>query len=228
MGRFNLKSLQTRTASALILIPAVLFAVVSGGWLFALLIAALACVSIYEWIGIVRKTDKPIIHALWGLVYLGVGFAACVLIREEQSFLAAVLFLLMIWSSDIGAYFTGKSLGGPKMAPKISPNKTWTGFAGACDFPACIGVIFYLGYNFFADAPIWSVSTVLYVFVLGLIVGFAGQAGDLLVSWLKRQANVKDTGALIPGHGGILDRIDAMLLSAPVFYFFFNLFGLDF
>ena len=226
VGKFHLQSLQTRALSASILIPVVLFAVVWGGWPFYLMVGALACISVHEWLMMTRQTDRRFMHASWGLIYIFFGFLFCILIRENQSFYAATLFLLMVWSADIGAFFSGKSIGGPKMAPTISPNKTWAGFAGALSFAGMVGVLFYLGYQALSYESFWTIGSLVHVFIVGVLVGFVGQKGDLLVSMMKRIAAVKDTGTLIPGHGGLLDRIDSMLLAAPVFYFLYDLFAL--
>ncbi len=124
----------------------------------------------------------------------------------------------MIWLSDIGAYFIGKTFGGPKLIEEISPNKTWSGFGGALLSPAIFALIWVIIFGFHDefDHNSWYILLPI-VGVIGVATGAVGQAGDLLVSFIKRQANVKDTGALIPGHGGLLDRIDSMLLGAPVY-----------
>ena len=120
----------------------------------------------------------------------------------------------MVWGSDSGAYFVGKAIGGAKLAKSISPNKTWAGFIGALVMPALIGVIglFILrGLDGFIGEQAFKIA------FIGILIGVAGQTGDLLVSALKRKAGVKDTGQLIPGHGGLLDRVDSLMLAAPVY-----------
>lgn len=227
MGRLNPKSVKTRTLSAFILIPFVLFAVIWGGIPFYLMIAVLGFLAVHEWVTMARRVDGEAKLIAIGFVYIFVGFFACVLIREYISFYAAILFLLMVWASDIGAYFSGKIIGGPKMAPLISPNKTWAGFGGACFFPALAGLLYILGHILNSAEGLFSFSQIFAVFVTGLLLGAVCQAGDLAVSMMKRRAEVKDTGALIPGHGGILDRIDAMLLAAPMFFVLVRMFGLN-
>jgi phosphatidate cytidylyltransferase len=107
-----------------------------------------------------------------------------------------------VWATDIGGYFVGRSVGGAKLAPSISPGKTWAGLVGGMAFAAVAsalaGLIFGLG-------DTWSLA------LYGAIFGAVGQAGDLLESHAKRQAGVKDSGRLIPGHGGILDRVDGLM-----------------
>lgn len=227
MGKFNLKALQQRIISASILIPVVLFAVVWGGIPFYIMIVLLAGISLHEWVSMARRTENAAMHSIWGAAYILFGFLFCVLLREEQGFSAAVLFLLMVWGADIGAYFVGKYFGGPKLAPSISPNKTWAGLGGACDFAGVAGVLYFLFNLLISPEAVFSWWAVFLVFVLGVVIALAGQGGDLIVSMMKRKTGVKDTGSLIPGHGGLLDRIDSMLLAAPVFYVLFSMFSID-
>jgi phosphatidate cytidylyltransferase len=127
--------------------------------------------------------------------------------------------VVTLWASDSGAYFVGRKFGGPKLAPVISPKKTWSGFCGALFSAGIMLFLFY--YLFFSHHAIFRMGTVsgrpLEFFLTGMIAGGVGQAGDLLESFFKRKAGVKDTGNLIPGHGGLLDRIDSLLLASPVF-----------
>ena len=211
MGRFNLKSLQTRTLSALVMAPLFAAIVWFGGWPFTTFLIVAASVALFEWFGMAlllrpRKTQMVI-----GFAYILLGFYCFYLFRINFGFAEVLLLVVMVWASDIGAYFFGKFLGGPKMAPTISPNKTWAGMAGAVISPFIIAVSFlYL----VSDMGTWPL-----LIMSGLAVGVFGQAGDLLVSFMKRKAGVKDTSNLIPGHGGLLDRIDSLLLVAPVFYY---------
>lgn len=155
---------------------------------------------------------------LLGLIYMAISFGSFLALREVYSTNVLIIFIGMIWSSDIGAYFVGKTFGGPKLIKEISPNKTWSGFGGALFFPALFAVIWIWAFGFhdvFNHNP-WYVLLPIAA-VLGVTIGCVGQAGDLMISFVKRLANVKDTGTLIPGHGGLLDRIDSMLLGAPVY-----------
>jgi len=118
-----------------------------------------------------------------------------------------VLFvLLVVWATDIGAYLIGRFGGGPRLAPRISPGKTWSGAAGGLASALAVG----LGTALFSQAPLAG--------ALFVAAGFsvAAQAGDLLESGMKRHFGVKDSGRLIPGHGGLLDRLDGLLAAAPV------------
>ncbi|MBX3487518.1 MAG: phosphatidate cytidylyltransferase [Candidatus Paracaedibacteraceae bacterium] len=140
-----------------------------------------------------------------GSLYLS--WSIYILIHLIHEGLAAFFLwiLLIIWSSDTGAYFTGKSIGGPKLAPSISPNKTWAGFFGGCLTATVIGVLTgpYLQ-KFYTSVTALAMTA----FVLSLV----SHSGDLLESYLKRHYGVKDSGTFLPGHGGFLDRLDSLLL----------------
>jgi phosphatidate cytidylyltransferase len=142
-----------------------------------------------------------------GVLYLGMPGLALVWLRTGfPDGLEIVLWLfLVVWSSDIGAYVSGRLLGGPKLAPQISPNKTWSGAVGGLVFAGVCGGVFAWWVN--AANPAATV-----VASIGLSV--VAQAGDLAESQMKRHFGVKDTGSLIPGHGGLLDRLDSLLLGA--------------
>jgi phosphatidate cytidylyltransferase len=139
-----------------------------------------------------------------GFLYIAVpAFALLVL---SWAWFAIILWVMIVtWSTDIFAYFAGRSIGGPKLAPRISPNKTWAGLAGGAVGAAVLGAA--TAYVFDLGSPFLQ---------LGGLMGVIAQAGDLYESWLKRRAGVKDSGTLLPGHGGALDRLDGLLPVAVV------------
>jgi phosphatidate cytidylyltransferase len=145
-----------------------------------------------------------------GSLYLGIpGLLLIALRADAECGRLTVLWLLaIVWASDIGAYLAGSTLGGPKLAPFISPNKTWAGFAGGLAAAVLAGT----AVASFAASGLTAARLVL----IGAGVGLATQAGDLAESWMKRRFGVKDTGGLIPGHGGLLDRVDGLLAATPV------------
>jgi phosphatidate cytidylyltransferase len=155
-------------------------------------------------------------EALWhagALLYIGVPALSLVAIREVP---ANGLWLMLpvfvaVWATDTGALFTGNLLKGPKFWPALSPNKTWAGFFGGIAFGAlgAMAVFFFLHAN------------LLYGALLGASAAIVGHAGDLFESWMKRRVGRKNSGSLIPGHGGVLDRIDSILFVAPVAAFVF-------
>lgn len=144
-----------------------------------------------------------------GTVYLGLPCVTLIWLRNDESVGRDIVFWLMIvvWAADTGAYMAGRLIGGPRLAPRVSPNKTWAGLAGGVGLAAATSAGFAgaIGQSYlFAPAAI------------GAIMGFAAQAGDLAESWMKRKFGVKDTSALIPGHGGLLDRVDGLLMVVLV------------
>ena len=143
-----------------------------------------------------------------GVVYVGIAVVALVWLRGSGDVgRANVLFVvLVVWASDIGAYVTGRLLGGPKLAPSISPGKTRSGAAGGLAAAMVAGEI---AAHLLAPTGFGRVA------LAAALLGVAAQAGDLLESWIKRRFGVKDSGRLIPGHGGLLDRLDGLLTAAP-------------
>lgn len=152
-----------------------------------------------------RKTD-----AAFGVLYIGIPSVLILWLRTGDQGRAWVLaLLLLVWAADGAAYFVGKSLGGPKLWPRFSPNKTWSGFFGGLLGAALAGVAFraVLGptLNFEPSYPLMLGA--------GMLIGLSAMAGDLWESMLKRRFGVKDSGAIIPGHGGLLDRVDGLMFA---------------
>lgn len=158
---------------------------------------------------------------LFGIVYVGFSFATMIWLRAgdtAQGLYHLVTLLFIVWASDSFAYFTGRAIGGAKLAPKISPKKTWAGFWGSSVGAgviaaglACPVVLDKFGVHTLGH---WGWAG---YFALAFVLGMFGQAGDLFISMFKRKYGIKDTGTLIPGHGGILDRVDALMLVALLF-----------
>ncbi len=152
---------------------------------------------------------------LWlglGVPYIGAAGLALVWLRARPAAgLADLAFvLLVVWASDTGAFFAGRACGGPRLAPRLSPAKTWSGAAGGLLAAVLAGEAVAA-----LAGPAASWAGVRGALAAALLLGLAAQAGDLLESALKRRFGVKDTGRIIPGHGGLLDRVDALLLAAP-------------
>jgi phosphatidate cytidylyltransferase len=154
----------------------------------------------------------PVHRAAFGVVYIGLPCVCLVWLRnvEQHGFQAVLWLLVVVWATDIFAYFVGRGVGGPKLAPRISPSKTWAGLAGAVGGAVAVG----------ASVPLpghsrWAAA------VLAGVLAVVAQAGDLFESHLKRRAGVKDSGRLLPGHGGLLDRVDGLLVATPAFVLVF-------
>lgn len=157
-----------------------------------------------------RAPGAPTLWFGAGVIYIGLAGVGFIWLRADSfAGLAAILFVvLVVWASDIGAYMVGRLVGGPKLAPSISPNKTWSGAVGGLAAAILAG----LGVAAWAD----DAARPLQVALLAGILGIAAAAGDLLESAIKRHFHVKDTSGLIPGHGGLLDRVDGLLAAIPV------------
>ncbi len=211
-------SLLKRVISAVILAPCFIFVMYMGDLYLQILLFVAFIISVHEWFLLSKKTEFFIPVITLGIIYIGIAYGSFLALREVYSLNVLLIFIGMIWMSDIGAYFVGKTFGGAKLIPQVSPNKTWAGFGGALLCPAIFAVIWVaiFGFHLEFDHNPWYILLPIAA-VIGVATGAVGQAGDLLVSFIKRQANVKDTGELIPGHGGLLDRIDSMLLGAPVY-----------
>lgn len=151
-------------------------------------------------------------HPLWlavGVPYVALPCIALLWLRlaHEGGAFLVIWLMLVIWATDSGAYFAGRAIGGPKLAPRISPKKTWAGLAGGMLAAALVGG---LGVLFRPEHPLWPLVLV------GALLAVLSQLGDLFESHVKRRFGVKDSGQLIPGHGGLLDRVDGLIVGALV------------
>jgi len=198
-GRFA--GLLVRALSAIVLGP-LLLAAVWYGYPWIDLIAALAApVMIFEWTRLTR--GAPVLRVLaWA--YRLAALLALLWLRHQPAFGRETILwvLICIWATDIGAYFVGRTAGGAKLAPRISPGKTWSGLIGGMAWAAVASAV--TGYAF-------GLGETVHLALAGAALAVVGQAGDLLESAAKRRAGVKDSGRLIPGHGGLLDRIDGLM-----------------
>jgi len=205
-----MSELAKRSAAAIVLVAIALIAAVAGGYLFAALAAAAACIMLFEWRRIVVGWGPG--WQVAGFVYALAPALSLLWIRErfmvagQSAGLELLVWVFIVtWSVDIGAYFAGRTFGGPKLAPAISPNKTWSGLVGGV-VAAAIG------------GGIWAHTVMLpgATYWLAPLFAVAAQGGDLFESWLKRRAGVKDSGTWLPGHGGALDRLDGLVVVATL------------
>lgn len=181
--------------------------------ILALSLIAIASITLFKFSNELYYDEGKLIFTV---IYtaLPFGFALGLPWDETQNFTWAVFLLfILIWSSDSFAYFTGRMFGKHKMAPKISPKKTWEGFAGGVFFTLVLG--YFIEQKFPELRGNWM--------VIGLLVSVFAPLGDLVESQLKRTFGVKDSGNIIPGHGGVLDRLDSFIITAPVVYLYFIL-----
>jgi len=167
-----------------------------------------------------RVTLSGVGIMLLSSIYIGYFLSFVILTRNlPYGLFFLLLAFILAWSTDVGGYFTGLLFGKHKLHKTLSPNKTVEGAFGGILLPAAVALVFSLLIPFNIDP--------LKVIMLGLLSGVLGQAGDLIASAIKRQANIKDFGNILPGHGGFLDRFDSFLVIIPLVYYYFELFIID-
>lgn len=202
----NKSDFMIRLIAACILAPLVLLIIKLSGFYFTTMVLVAAIIMGGEWFSMTSHKDK--IWQLYGILYILLPCLSLIWISEQHHiFNGTVLFngkaavlsiFVLVWANDVGGYIFGRLFGGAKLCPQISPNKTWWGFFGGVICAVLIGPI--LGEN---------------MAISGLVAMIAS-IGDLLESWLKRCCAVKDSGDIIPGHGGLLDRVDGVMLVSVV------------
>jgi phosphatidate cytidylyltransferase len=185
-----------------------------ANYFYMLLVPALGLLFIQE---LFRKTTTPfanIAYTIFGAVFTVIPFSCFVALGFINKFSGfnfhfPLAFLLMLWANDTGAYLTGMAFGRTKLFERHSPKKTWEGFIGGVLISAGVGLIIS---HFYADIIGYQWA------IMGVIIGTVGTIGDLVESMFKRSINVKDSGGILPGHGGLLDRFDGLFLAVPVVY----------
>ena len=222
-------------------------------WSPDLALPMMAIVSFFVWFIAFEEKHRKLLTL--GVPYISTGIGALVWMylsfdpsegnfdpRYNYSFMMVMWFFLVVWSMDIGGLVVGCNLRGPKLAPNISPNKTWSGFAGGVLLAISVSIIFMyicvevfdmpfydfskFRYISFSYKPLqihheWTVNSQLFYAITAAIIAILAQIGDLIESAIKRIAGVKDSSKLIPGHGGVFDRVDGLIFAAPFVYMFF-------
>ena len=196
--------LWVRIGSAIVLFAIAGTALWFGGLAFGLLLLVGGALVLVEWLQLVKRMPlgggaRTAFNLLGPVLILG-AMAGLWFVRDHLGMTAALWVFGMVWATDIGAYFAGRAFGGARLAPKISPSKTWSGLIGGM-VAALIASATIGDRAGIIGVPLW----------IGLFMGLLAQMGDLGESWMKRRAGVKDSGKLIPGHGGLFDRVDGVL-----------------
>tara|TARA_B100001057_G_scaffold175151_1_gene175758 strand:+ start:1258 stop:1917 length:660 start_codon:yes stop_codon:yes gene_type:complete len=209
--------LNKRLISSLIIIPLTFFFIIKGSYPFNIFLFVCLFISFYEW----YLMSKRLKYHLFGYILLCISFYSVFSLRNHfgDESLALFLFVLLICIfTDLGGYVFGNIFKGPKIT-SISPNKTYSGMIGGyfCSFTIILFLFVYSKLLFDVSFK-WSIETFIYVFLISTV----SQVGDLIISYFKRLSKIKDTGKIIPGHGGILDRIDGMIFAFPFSYIVFN------
>ena len=208
-----------RILSSIIIIPIALFFIIKGSFFFTFFMSVFFIIITYEW----YQMSKNKVYLFPGLLFLFFSIFSAYLFRQEDSNEAFIIFLTVILicvSTDIGGYIFGKIFKGPKLT-KISPNKTYSGMFGSY-FLSVITVSIFLDYA--ASFDYYYTQLKLETLMLILIISSVSQIGDLIISYFKRLSKIKNTGKLLPGHGGLLDRVDGLIFAVPFTYILFKFF----
>lgn len=206
--KFKANSLLKRVMTSCLFVPVMLCFTLVGGLPYAIFILSLSLVCMIELSNMTKK-DRPLWrYYFYSSIFLVFFFFLNLIAIRNVSVSASLYLLFIVWTTDTSAYFCGILIGGRKLAPTLSPNKTLSGFIGALFFSGVLGAILYV-------SSFMQISNNLTESMLAAIfISCCSQAGDLAESALKRYFSVKDSGNLLPGHGGLLDRIDGLIFAS--------------
>ena len=206
------KELQKRILSSIILIPVSFFFIIQGSLTFIFFLSLIFLVTSLEWF---RMTKNKEILRIFGLFFLFFSFFSTIYIRQSVGLNSFLFLTIVCVFTDTGGYIFGKTFKGPKLT-KISPKKTYSGLIGSFLISLFFGLIYikYLGQK----SRILLETDPIFLILLILFISLVSQLGDLIISYFKRKAKLKDTGKILPGHGGFLDRIDGIIFVMPITY----------
>ena len=205
-----MKELNKRILSSILIIPIVLFFIINGSIFFLFFIGLIFLLACYEWIKMSKNNE---LIRIFGIFFLLFSFTTAYLIRENYNLNFIIIIITVCVFTDIGGYVFGNFFKGPKLT-KISPKKTYTGVIGGFLISLIAGLVYI---KYLANKEILNIDY-FWIILLILFISFISQIGDLIISYFKRKVKLKDTGRIIPGHGGILDRIDGLIFVFPTIY----------
>ena len=209
------KELQKRILTSIIIIPISLFFIIKGSVFFILFLVILFFIASLEWMKIVKKIE----FKLLGIFFLFFSFYSVYFIRNIDLSIFFLVFLICI-ATDIGGYVFGKIFKGPKIT-KISPNKTYSGMIGGFLLSIVLTYFFIEKYSSFWIEQNFAKNLTLLLIIF--FISSVSQIGDLIISYFKRLSKIKNTGNILPGHGGLLDRIDGMIFAFPFVFLIFKI-----
>jgi phosphatidate cytidylyltransferase len=218
--------LGVRTLSGVMMMSVAIGAIWFGGYAFVALVIVVGLGVFWEFSKLVfgftvNKTGR-IMWLLAGIIYVGLAcFTLLMLSAPFFGMIPAILLIAGVIGTDVGAYFAGRTVGGPKIAPRISPSKTWSGLVGGMIGAGLLmiavqAVIYWGRLGIFDNRNVYLSEGSRNLVLTGIALATVAQAGDFFESWMKRRAGVKDSGRLIPGHGGLFDRVDGLIAVAFV------------
>ncbi len=205
-----MNELNKRILSSILIIPLVLFFIIKGSIVFLFFLSLIFLLTCYEWIKMSKNNE---FIKIFGIFFLFFSFTTAYLIRENYNLNFMIIIITICIFTDIGGYIFGKFFKGPKLT-KISPRKTYAGVIGGF-LISLIASLVYLKY--LTNREVLNIDY-FWTILLILFTSLVSQIGDLIISYFKRKAKLKDTGRIIPGHGGILDRIDGLIFVFPTIY----------
>tara|TARA_Y100000590_G_C15681582_1_gene1000034 strand:+ start:34 stop:687 length:654 start_codon:yes stop_codon:yes gene_type:complete len=208
-----------RIISSIIIIPIFIFLISKGSIYFTLFLITFFLIATYEWINMCKNK----IHSFLGIIFLLLSTYFAFLLRgNDSNGLFIFLFVIIICvATDIGGYIFGKIFKGPKLT-RISPNKTYSGMIGSYFLSITFAYLFINEYNIFLLNSISFTQDNIKFFILIFLISTVSQLGDLFISYFKRLSKIKNTGKIIPGHGGLLDRVDGIIFAIPFCYLLFR------
>ena len=212
------KEFEKRVLSSLIIIPTAFFFIIKGSVFFIFFLGVFFLATSYEWLKMNKKNSLKLL----GIIYLLATTYFAYLLRDSFGVKIFIFVIIICIFTDIGGYIFGKIFKGPKLI-KISPNKTYSGLIGSFILSVIAGSIYsqYLSTFTLFEVTIFLKNDLFYILLI-LFISAISQIGDLIISYFKRLAKVKDTGKIIPGHGGLLDRVDGIIFAVPVSYVMFR------
>ena len=205
-----IKELEKRLITSLILIPISIFFIIKGSIFFIFFLSILFLATSYEWVIMSRKNN---FLKFLGIIFLLFSFYSAYEIRGNENYGDFLFIITICIFTDIGGYVFGKFFKGPKLT-KISPKKTYSGVFGGFLFSLIAGLVF--SHHIYSGEKFPDKDSILFIFIL--CISLISQIVDLIISYFKRKAKLKDTGKILPGHGGLLDRIDGIIFVFPFIY----------
>ncbi len=201
---------EKRLLTSLLIIPIALFFIIKGSFFFIFFISTISLITIYEWF---KLTKNLIIFKIIGTIFIIFSLYSAYLLRDDKGVYIFLFIIIISILTDVGGYTFGKIFKGPKLT-KISPKKTYSGVVGGFLSSIIGGNVYY--YSFMADQLNTNQYFLISIFIF--FISLISQLGDLIVSFFKRIVKTKDTGKILPGHGGLLDRIDGIIFTIPSGY----------
>ena len=206
---------EKRLLTSFLIVPFSLFLIIKGSLFFIFFLSIVFLITIYEWVKITKNLN---IAKILGTIFIFFSIYSAYLFRNEQGVYVFLFIIIISILTDVGGYFFGKTFKGPRLT-KISPNKTYSGVIGSFILSIIGGMTYF---NLFVGNILMSVHEYIIVLLFIFLISLISQLGDLIISFYKRIAKLKNTGKILPGHGGLLDRIDGIIFTVPSSYAILN------